>query len=184
MLEFIRNKLKTWCRLMHIKKAQIKDLNSIMRIYSIAQDEMIKSRNPTQWGHNYPSEELIKEDIKNKVCHVICEGNTIHGVFALLSGCEPTYTIITNGNWLNDDEYLTIHRIASDAEVKGIFKCVINYCKSLSSNIRIDTHENNKIMQHLIEKNGFVKCGKIFVRDGSPRIAYQWSQKIDDEYDS
>ena len=29
-------------------------------------------------------------------------------------------------------------------------------------------------MQKQIEKNGFKKCGTIYVRDGSPRIAYQW----------
>jgi RimJ/RimL family protein N-acetyltransferase len=40
-------------------------------------------------------------------------------------------------------------------------------------NIRIDTHRDNAIMQHLLEKNGFVKCGIIYVEDGSPRIAYQ-----------
>ena len=28
-------------------------------------------------------------------------------------------------------------------------------------------------MQHLIEKNGFQRCGIIYVEDGSPRIAYE-----------
>ena len=28
-------------------------------------------------------------------------------------------------------------------------------------------------MQHILEKNGFVSCGTIYVADGSPRIAYQ-----------
>lgn len=39
--------------------------------------------------------------------------------------------------------------------------------------MRIDTHENNKVMQHLIKKNGFQECGIIYVEDGSPRIAYE-----------
>ena len=29
------------------------------------------------------------------------------------------------------------------------------------------------MMQHVLEKNGFVPCGIIYVEDGSPRIAYQ-----------
>lgn len=37
----------------------------------------------------------------------------------------------------------------------------------------IDTHKDNKITRHLIEKNGFAKCGIIYVADGSPRIAYE-----------
>jgi len=28
-------------------------------------------------------------------------------------------------------------------------------------------------MQHVIEKNGFKKCGIIYVKDGSERIAYE-----------
>ena len=79
--------------------------------------------------------------------------------------------------WLNDEEYGTIHRIASNGSVKGIFESCLKYCESIVDNIRIDTHHNNFIMQYLIEKNGFTKCGIIFVRDGSPRIAYQ--RKVD-----
>ena len=51
---------------------------------------------------------------------------------------------------INDDEYVTLHRLASDGKVKGIFKCGVDYCKSISDNIRIDTHNDNLIMQKLI----------------------------------
>ncbi len=30
-----------------------------------------------------------------------------------------------------------------------------------------------KTMQRLIEKNGFIKCGTIYVKNGTARIAYQ-----------
>jgi ribosomal protein S18 acetylase RimI-like enzyme len=40
-------------------------------------------------------------------------------------------------------------------------------------NIRIDTHEKNVSMQRMVEKNGFKKTGIIYVKDGSPRYAYQ-----------
>ena len=161
---------------MHIRKAVKDDLSDIMGIYRIAQDYMIASGNPDQWGHSYPQEELIKEDIAQGTSYLICDDDGPHGVFALFDGLEPTYEYIENGNWFNDNPYVTLHRIASDGKAHGIFKCAINYCKSISDNIRIDTHHNNKIMQRQIEKNGFEKCGTIYVRDGSPRIAYQWSK--------
>ena len=160
--------------LMIIRKALIDDINKIMNVYSIAQDFMIKSGNPNQWSHDYPKRELIEQDIEDETSIVICDGNAIRGVFALFSGLEPTYEYIENGRWLNDEEYVTLHRIASDGKAKGIFKYAVDYCKTVSDNIRIDTHADNAVMQRLIEKNGFVKCGKIYVRDGSPRIAYQW----------
>ncbi len=145
-----------------------------MEIYKYAQDFMTRTNNPNQWAHSYPTTELIKTDIDQKVCKVIYDENGIHGVFALFSGEEPTYKIIEGGKWLNNEPYLTIHRIASDGTVHGIFDFAINYCKTLSANLRIDTHSDNLIMQKLIEKNGFTKCGIIYVRNHSPRIAYHY----------
>ena len=161
---------------MQIRKAKTDDLIEIMEIYHIAQELMIESGNPNQWGRSYPNEDLIRDDIANGTCYLICDGECVHGVFALFSGDEPTYQHIENGEWLNDEEYVTIHRIASDGKLHGLFDCAVDYCKSLSDNIRIDTHESNLIMQKLIERNGFEKCGRIYVADGSPRIAYQWSK--------
>ena len=161
---------------MYIRKANIDDLDEIMGIYRIAQDYMIALGNSSQWGHFYPKRELIEEDIEKEICYLICDSEGTHGVFALTEGAEPTYQHIENGKWLNDDEYVTVHRIASDGKANGIFKSAIDYCKDLSDNIRIDTHNSNLIMQKLIEKNGFVKCGRIYVADGTPRIAYQWKK--------
>lgn len=161
---------------MNIRKAKPKDLDTIMDIYSAAQDFMIASGNPNQWGYSYPTSDLIKNDINNEVCYLILDNDVPHGVFCLFVGEEPTYQHIENGQWINDEEYVTIHRLASDGKVKGIFKCGVDYCKSISDNIRIDTHNDNLIMQKLILRNGFLKCGTIYVADGTPRIAYQWSK--------
>ena len=45
----------------------------------------------------------------------------------------------------------------------------MEHCESL----RADTHADNKVMQHLLESEGFTRCGIIHVEDGTPRIAYQ-----------
>lgn len=160
---------------MNIRDAVTADFEQIMKIYKYAQDYMIRTGNPTQWGHFYPDATLIQSDICRNACKVICDENEIHGVFALFDGADPTYAHIENGNWLNDDPYMTIHRLAGDGQVHGLFQCAVSYCKTFSKNIRVDTHENNRIMQRLIEKNGFTKCGIIHVKDGTPRIAYQWT---------
>ena len=70
---------------------------------------------------------------------------------------------------LNEEPYLTIHRLAGDGQVHGLFSGALHYCK----NIRGDTHADNKTMQRLIEKNGFTKCGTIYAKNGTARIAYQ-----------
>ncbi len=161
--------------MLQVRNACKDDFDRIMDIYRIAQDFMIRSGNPNQWGHFYPAPEMIQTDIQEGNLRVIYDEKEIHGVFALFAGDEPTYQYIENGEWLNDNPYITIHRIAGDGEAHGLFRCAADYCKKLSPDVRIDTHANNTVMQNLIEKNGFRKCGIIYVQDGSPRLAYQWT---------
>lgn len=147
-----------------------------MEIYRFARDFMIRTGNPRQWGNTYPDEALIRADIQGGLCKVLYDETGVHGVFALLEGEEPTYRRIEDGAWLNDEPYVTIHRIAGDGQTHGLLQCAADYSKRLSANVRIDTHADNRIMQKLIERSGFQKCGTVFVRDGSPRIAYQWKR--------
>ena len=105
---------------------------------------------------------------------VIEDGGRIVGYFAFLPSPEPTYSKIYNGKWLNDTEsYHVIHRIASYPDVHGIFSNVMDYCFSHESNVRIDTHRDNTIMQHNIERHGFTYCGIIYLASGDERLAYQ-----------
>lgn len=66
--------------MLNVRNAEIADLEQIMKIYRYAQDYMIESGNPTQWGHFYPDADLIKSDIDQNVCKLIYDENGIHGV--------------------------------------------------------------------------------------------------------
>ena len=134
---------------------------------------MKQTGNRNQWANKFPPESLIKEDIEKKQLYIIEKSGFICGVFAFIIGNDPTYSIIKNGEWLSYEKYGTVHRIASNGKSKGIFNEIITFCESKISHLRIDTHKDNKIMQHLIEKNGFHKCGIIYVADGTPRLAYE-----------
>lgn len=165
--------------MLYIRNAGAADLPRIMEIYRYAQEQMIRSGNPTQWGRTYPGEALIRSDMQGGTCRVICGEEGIHGVFALLEGADPTYRRIEDGHWRNDEPYITIHRMAGDGQVHGLFACAAEYCRGLCRNIRVDTHADNQIMQKCIEKQGFLRCGIIRLRDGSLRIAYQWTAGSD-----
>jgi ribosomal protein S18 acetylase RimI-like enzyme len=160
---------------MLIREANLKDIDEIMKIYDYARDFMRKNGNFTQWINGYPQRELLEEDIRKNQCYVLCSADGgLHAVFVLMLEKEPTYSIIENGQWKNDERYGTIHRIAGDGKIKGLADQCIHFCKGKIKNLRADTHEDNKIMQHILEKNGFERCGIIYVKDGSPRIAYQY----------
>ncbi len=156
-----------------INRAKPEDLPRIMQIYEYARNFMKETGNESQWKNNYPPKDTIMDDIRNGSLYVIKKENAIHAVFAFMIGSEPTYQKISQGRWLSDTEYGTLHRIAGDGKIHGIFDEVIIFCLSKTNHLRIDTHNNNKIMQHLIIKNGFQECGIIHVADGSPRIAYE-----------
>jgi len=97
---------------------------------------------------------------------------SIVAYFALLPSPEPTYSYI-DGAWLTDGPYGVIHRMASYPEVHGIFSTVIDYAAARYAHLRIDTHRDNRIMQHLIGKHGFTYCGIIWLQDGTERLAYE-----------
>ena len=157
---------------MEIRKAELIDVEKIKAIYQYARKQMKLNGNPTQWGDKHPEEAVMIEDIQSGNSYIIEEQGIICGVFAFIVGVEPTYQKI-DGAWKNEEQYGTIHRVASNGIVKGVLKKCLDYCEKRISNVRIDTHNDNKIMQHLLEKNGYEKCGIIYVADGSPRIAYQ-----------
>lgn len=162
---------------MEIRLATNSDLNDILAIYAFARQQMKLNHNPNQWGDTYPSLSMLQEDIEKKQLYLLTIEEHPCGVFAFILGEDPTYRYIEGGSWINDLPYGTIHRIASNAMYNGIFNAVLQFCETLCNNIRIDTHENNKIMQHLILQHGFSLCGTIYVDDGSPRIAYQKYKK-------
>lgn len=158
---------------MFIRPAENSDFETIMSIYAYARDQMRLSGNPKQWGQNRPSPETIREDIAKKQAYVMIHQNVLSGVFAFIIGEDPTYKQIHHGAWLNDAPYGTIHRIAGNGHARGILSSALAFCEERIANVRIDTHSDNKIMLHLLEKYGYQRCGYIYMEDGTPRIAYQ-----------
>ncbi len=154
--------------------ARRSDLDEILKIYAHARKAMADSGNPTQWGSNFPPQELLEEDIDSNRLFLYLINGELEGVFTFILGPDPTYARIEDGKWLNDTlPYGTIHRLASAGRRPGVAAEVITWCLEHCESLRADTHADNKIMRHLLEKNGFTKCGIIHVADGTPRIAYQ-----------
>lgn len=157
-----------------VREARPSDMAEIMKVMDAARKIMRQSGNIHQWGEGYPSEDIITSDMEKHGGFVIEDGGRVVGYFAFLPSPEPTYSKIYNGKWLNDTEsYHVIHRIASYPDVHGIFSNVMDYCFSHESNVRIDTHRDNTIMQHNIERHGFTYCGIIYLASGDERLAYQ-----------
>jgi len=159
-----------------VRNAQMQDLEVIMQIYQHARAFMAANGNPNQWGPtNWPPQEKIEHDIKKNICYVCEEEDRVIGVFSYMYGknIEQTYNDI-EGKWMRNNTYGVIHRLATDGSVRGTGTFCIEWVWNQCGHIRIDTHIDNIIMQKLLEKNGFRKCGIIHVaQDKYPRIAYE-----------
>ena len=157
-----------------IREADLAEVTEIMHIMDAAKGIMRQSGNMHQWGDGYPSEAVITADIERNSGFVIEDNNEIVGYFAFLQSPEPTYAKIYEGEWIDDlQPYHVVHRIASYPDVHGIFSSIMDFCFSHDTNILIDTHRDNKIMQHNILKHGFTYCGIIYLQSGDARLAYQ-----------
>lgn len=159
---------------MTIREAKPADIADIMLVMEAAKGIMRASGNMHQWTDGYPSETVITADMEKKGGFVIEDANKVVGYFAFLASPEPTYAQIYEGQWVDDvQSYHVVHRIASYPDVHGIFSAIMDFCFSRDTNIRIDTHRDNKIMQHNLLKHDFTYCGIIYLLSGDERLAYQ-----------
>ena len=129
------------------------------------------------------SDGLTKEDVKKEE-----NLKKILGTIVLSPKKERPYSKI-EGKWITTDDYIVIHRMAVDSEIKnkGIATKILEFSekeciKNKRLSIKTDTHENNEPMKKFLEKNGFSYCGVIYLdREpdvGEKRIAYEKIIKI------
>lgn len=162
---------------MNIRHSKKEELPILMRLYERARQFMAENGNPNQWGPtHWPPESLIYSDIEAGKSYVCTDKDKIVGTFFYDFGkdVEPTYHVIEDGAWLDDSPYGVLHRVASSGTVKGIGTACIQWAFSQCGHLRIDTHHDNRVMQNLLSKNGFIHCGTIYVpEDSYPRLAYE-----------
>ena len=163
--------------MLSVRRTTIDDVDKMDNIFNIARAYMRSYGNINQWNGEYPNHSDVFNDIKNNNAYSIVDGDEVVGYFAFIIGEEKTYNYIENGTWLNDEPYGTIHRIASNNKVHDVFSVALDYCLNKIDNVRIDTHNDNVVMKHVIEKHNFKYCGIIYVEDSSPRNAYQLCKK-------
>lgn len=162
-----------------IRKTQLTETDRLMDIFMQAKRIMRKDGNMKQWTGNYPSVEIITQDIQNGNSYVCLDDtDEIIGTFAFIPGPDPTYARIYDGDWIDDTQpYGVIHRLASTESSRGVAAACLQWCYEQIPNLRADTHRDNHILQHILKKHGFRYCGIIYLLNGDERLAYQkWAE--------
>ena len=173
-------------KFMKIRKATMADLDEILATYDHARNFMRENGNPRQWGSVWPPERLVRQDIKRGYSYV-CTGELGKGLLAVFfyakgSHIEPCYDHIEGGSWTGSDDYGVVHRIATSGNGKGVGSFCISWAYDHCQNLRMDTHPDNRVMQHTLLKNGFIYRGIIHVEeDNDPRYAYEKVEMTDNK---
>ena len=156
-----------------IIKITAERLDEVLGIYSKAREFMMATGNPNQWKTFRPYRETLEEDIRLGQLYGIESDGSLYASFVLM-GEDPVYDNLIEGAWLNDKPYHTIHRVASDGREKGMLGRIVEFAKTFKTDLRIDTHDDNKVMQHLLQKHGFVKCGRIPMYEVEERVTFHY----------
>lgn len=159
-----------------IRVATETDIGHIKTLIEEGKRKMIASGNLHQWSASHPSIEQLHQDILNGNSYLVIDvanPSSPLATFAAIASPEPTYTVIEEGQWLNDASYYVIHRVASAPNTHGVMRAIINFVFTLTNNIRIDTHADNILMRSALERLGFTYCGIIYLENGDTRVAYQ-----------
>lgn len=166
----------------YLRLATTKDLPAITSIIHDAKT-YLHQQGVDQWQHGYPEDSDLQTDVDNGITYVIIVDGKIAGTAALHQGLDVNYLHIEDGSWINGVEgrYTAIHRIAVSGNYRGqhLSERLVSGLLTISSilgykDVRIDTHPDNKGMQHVITSNGFERRGTIFMHEPKePRFAYQ-----------
>ena len=122
---------------MNIRKTELTDIEELQKLYEHARTFMADHGNPTQWGNTYPPKSLIEQDIRDGVSYVCEEAGQLLAVFFYKKGRDDTYAKIYEGQWLNEDPYGVVHRIASSGTRKGCASFCLNWALTQCGNLKI-----------------------------------------------
>ncbi|GHU38739.1 N-acetyltransferase [Bacilli bacterium] len=149
-----------------IEKAKLTDLPEIVAVIESART-FLKAQGIDQWQKSaYPALVDIRADIAHDVAYVLKVDGGIAAYGAVMTGFDPAYDLI-QGAWRNDNhDYVTVHRLAVSAQFRGQalgqrFLASVFDAFSAYQDFRVDTHPDNHIMQHILTKLGFEKCGVV-----------------------
>lgn len=177
-----------------IRKARLEDLNEALTVIADAK-ELLKNSGSLQWQDKdgYPNYQALKNDIDNQSLYIKIINGMIAGIAALGRDGEPTYDNIYQGNWLNNEKFYVIHRLAVKKEFyrQGVAKEILTFFEQIAQsfgvyNIKIDTTRENIAMNNLLIHCGYQKCGVIYLdrKDvyDKERLAYQKVLSHNDAY--
>ncbi|MFR5270511.1 MAG: GNAT family N-acetyltransferase [Hoylesella buccalis] len=92
------------------RKATTADLEEAWTLLDTARNLML-TNGRKQWTKDYPSRELIENDIAGGDAYILTVNGEVAAYAKLAVNGEPEYAHL-EGSWLSEQDYVVIHRLA------------------------------------------------------------------------
>ncbi len=168
---------------MIIKKALKTDLNTLYSI-TINCTQHLMEQGIFQWNENYPSKEILLNDIELQQIWKLEAKGEIVGLIALTEAEDPEYEPV---KWLTKNKKnLYIHRLAvrPNFQRKGFAQKLMDFAENFArennyNSVRLDTFSQNKRNQQFYEKRNYIKLESIYFPNQSEFPFYCYEKILD-----
>lgn len=151
---------------MVIKKASEPDLSQLLSIVKSCGQNLIE-QGIFQWNEEYPSKEVLLEDIELQELWKLEDGNKIVGLIVLTEIEDEEYQHV---KWLTKNQrHLYIHRLAVHPKFqgKGYAQKLMDFAEKFAkekgyNSIRLDTFSQNKRNLKFYEQRNYIKLESIY----------------------
>lgn len=161
------------------RKAVADDYNDVWAAIAYAKYTM-KINGRHQWTEEYPSPEIIHNDIITGNAYVLTVDGIVAAYGVIVLNGEPEYKNLHDGMWLSEGDYFVVHRMAvsQDFRGRGIAKLFMSSVEDLSrkhnvKSIKVDTNYDNVEMLRMLQELGYKHCGRIEYKVSGTRMAYE-----------
>lgn len=161
---------------MYLRKAHIEDIEDVMQVFSQARLAQRRA-GFRQWEDGYPSIDVLKSDIDSTTGFILDDNGKTAGYIAIAA-----YDNEYNRHpelWDVGKDYAVFHRIALSDDYRGkklssiLFDLAESHAlRTGAAFVRIDTGLENKPMQHILSKRGYINLGRCDFIWGE-RLAYE-----------
>jgi len=146
------------------KKVSENELDKIFELYKTCRKDL-ENKGIFQWDDNYPTQELLKENIKKGNLYKIEKDNELVGTFVLNTKVDEFWSEI---DWQNNN-FLGLHLLAIKPKYqgKGLGKKVLDFSEQKAKDegyesLHLDVFSKNPAALNLYKNRGYKKVGKLY----------------------
>lgn len=154
------------------RKANLFDIGKIIEIKNLAVKKMLEVDKFKQWDENYPSIDVLVQDINSENLYVLEVENVVTGFICINIDAYDAYNEV---NWNFDENFMTIHRVCVDPRIQnmGLGKILLNNAENIIKDlgynyIKIDTNSQNMSMNKLLVTSNYNYVGQMNLKPNLP----------------